>query len=103
MTVDGTELTPSPSRRLGTQFWRSRGFICCRVGLGISRTRRATEVFMPNVFESVTVNDEYRVSWTAEGLRIEVLDYHAKPLVLDRPTLCRLGLRVTDEESHELG
>jgi hypothetical protein len=41
---------------------------------------------------SEILGGDYRVTRTAYGLRIEVLDYHAGPLHLGRADLVRLGL-----------
>lgn len=44
---------------------------------------------------------DYRVTGSSEGLKIEVLDYHADPLVLTRDDLRRLGLYMVPAQEKE--
>lgn len=48
----------------------------------------ATESDSPH--ESVLLAGDYRLSRTGNGIKIEVLDYHAEPLVLTRKQLREL-------------
>lgn len=46
--------------------------------------------------QSIVIGDDYRITRTPDGLRVEVLDYHAGALSLDRETLKLLGFRAVD-------
>lgn len=45
----------------------------------------------------IVIDGDYRVTRTREGIKVEVLDYHADPLMLTDELLKKLG--VTDRES----
>ena len=45
-----------------------------------------------NVLASKILGNDYRLTRTAHGVWIEVLDYHAQPLLLSRDDLDDLGL-----------
>ena len=47
---------------------------------------------------SKIVGGDYRVSRTSSGVRIEVLDYHPKPLTLTREELREFGLVLLEED-----
>ena len=52
---------------------------------------------MADEHRSRVVANDYRLTRTNEGLRIEVLDYHAEPLLLTPALLRELGLRFLGE------
>ena len=51
-----------------------------------------------NGIVSRIVGSDYRISRTESGLRIEVLDYHPKPLMLTREDLLGFGLKLLEQD-----
>jgi hypothetical protein len=54
---------------------------------------------MGKVIDSKVAAHDYRITATSEGLWIEVLDYHARPLFLSREQLAEFGLQAQAEEA----
>jgi len=55
------------------------------------------------MYVSKIIGSDYRVSRTRSGVRIEVLDYHSKPLTLTREDLREIGLELLEELEEDEG